>query len=184
LIGSDAWRGSAARLDVEATAMTTTRKLILAAGLIAMLAGCASAPPPPPPPADVALHLSAAADLNPDSAGRPSPLVVRVYQLRQGAAFQGAEFFALYDHEKETLGADLVAGQEFEFKPGESRVVTFKGDAQVRTVAVLAAYRDLRNAKWRASFDLPPPAKGAKTSPPVILDAGLARAGVTLIPGH
>jgi type VI secretion system protein VasD len=129
--------------------------------------------------------LNAAADLNPDAAGRPSPLVVRVYQLRQDAAFKGAEFFALYDHEKETLGADLVATQEFEFKPGESRVVTFKGDAQVHTVAVMAAYRDLRNAVWRATYDLPPPpAKGAKGSPPVILDAGLARAGVTLVPGH
>jgi type VI secretion system protein VasD len=165
--------------------MKITPKTMLVASLLAALFGCASAPKPPPPPKDVALRLSAAADVNPDSAGRASPLVVRVYQLRQVTAFKGAEFFALYDHEKETLGADLVAAQEFEFKPGESRVVTFKGDPQVHTVAVMAAYRDLRNAVWRASFDLPPPpAKGAKASPPVILDAGLARAGVTLVPGH
>jgi len=164
--------------------MKNSWNLVLA-GLLAVLGGCASAPKPPPPPADVALHLSAAADLNPDAAGRPSPLVVRVYQLRQDAAFKGAEFFALYDHEKETLGADLVSSQELELKPGESRAVSFKGDAQVHTVAVMAAYRDLRNSVWRASFDLPPPpAKGAKTLPPVILAAGLARAGVTLAPGH
>ena len=165
--------------------MKFTPKMILAASLLAGLFGCASAPKPPPPPKDIVLRLSAAADLNPDAAGRPSPLVVRVYQLRQNVAFKGAEFFALYDHEKETLGADLVGTQEFEFKPGESRMVTFKGDAQVHAVAVMAAYRDLRNAVWRATFDLPPvPAKGAKASPPVILDAGLARAGVTLVPGH
>lgn len=165
--------------------MKITLKMMLAAGVLAVLFGCASAPKPPPPPKDLALRLSAAADLNPDAAGRPSPLVVRVYLLRQDSAFKGAEFFALYDHEKETLGADLVATQEFEFKPGESRTVTFKGDPQVHTVAVMAAYRDLRNALWRASFDLPPPpAKRAKGSPPVILDAGLARASVTLVPGH
>ncbi|HEV2701600.1 MAG TPA: type VI secretion system lipoprotein TssJ [Steroidobacteraceae bacterium] len=164
--------------------MQINLKMTLVASLLAVLCGCASAPKPPPPPKDVALHLTAAADLNPDAGGRPSPLVVRVYLLRQDTAFKAAEFFALYDHGKETLGADLVATQELEFKPGESRVVTFKGDAQVHTVAVMAAYRDLRNAVWRASLDLPAPAKRAKASAPVILDAGLARAGVTLVPGH
>lgn len=164
--------------------MQTKLGTIVVASLLAVLVGCASAPKPPPPPKDVALHLSAGADLNPDSGGRPSPLVVRVYQLRQDTAFKAAEFFALYDHEKETLGADLVATQEFVLKPGDSRTVTFKGDAQVHTVAVMAAYRDLRNAVWRASFDLPAPAKRAKGSAPVILDVGLARAGVTLAPGH
>jgi predicted component of type VI protein secretion system len=48
------------------------------------IAGCfrkAPKPPPPPPPTKAAIVVSA--DVNPDSAGRPSPIVVRLYQLKE-----------------------------------------------------------------------------------------------------
>ena len=51
----------------------------------------------------VPMMLSAASDVNPDATGRPSPIVVRVYQLRADAAFAAADFFALFDEEQQTL---------------------------------------------------------------------------------
>ncbi len=53
--------------------------------------------------------LVVAQDVNPDRAGRPSPIVVRIYQLKEEGAFNNADYFALMDKEQETLGASLVS---------------------------------------------------------------------------
>ena len=90
------------------------RRTVLACALVAACAGaqCAKAPPPPkpeppvtiaaPPEAKVkaSMTVAANAEVNPDVNGRPSPIVVRVFQLRADAAFAGAEFFPLFDDEQ------------------------------------------------------------------------------------
>jgi len=82
-----------------------------------LLAGCAalmacSTPPPKPQPVNLKLNITASADVNPDAQNRPSPVVIRIYQLKDDAAFKGADFFALYDKEEATLAAALVSGGE------------------------------------------------------------------------
>ena len=156
---------------------------IAAVGVLMLLCACASAPPPPPPPTSVKVHLQASADINPDGSGRASPLVVRVYELRQDVAFRDADFFALYDHEKQTLAADLLASQEYQLRPGETRDFDFKADPQMRFLMVAAAYRDLRNSQWRASFELPHPTnKKVKAPPVIVLGINLTRASVSITP--
>ena len=94
-----------------------------------LLAGCAalmacSTPPPKPQPVNLKLNITASADVNPDAQNRPSPVVIRIYQLKDDAAFKGADFFALYDKEEATLAAALVSRVEFELAPGEKKTVT------------------------------------------------------------
>ena len=133
--------------------------------------GCAKAPPPPAP-APPSLTIAAApdatvktsmtfavsADVNPDATGRPSPVVVRVYQLKTDAAFNKAEFFALFDDDQKVLGQELITRDEFTLAPSERRTldVTLAGDA--RFVGAMAAFRDIRNAQWRGL--IPTPSKG------------------------
>ena len=52
-------------------------------------------PPPPPEPTWVLIEFEAAGNINPNSAGRASPLVIRVYQLRSYSAFEKADFFLM-----------------------------------------------------------------------------------------
>src|SRR5579864_6296177 len=86
------------------------------AGLLA-LAGC-SAPPPPV----LNLTITGTADQNPDAAGRPSPVAVRVYQLSGTAKFEQADVFALKDNEAKTLGTEAAAGsQEYLIAPGDTK---------------------------------------------------------------
>jgi type VI secretion system protein VasD len=139
--------------------------------------GCAKAPPAPqlpqapalPPITIVApveatvrasMTLATSADSNPDATGRPSPIVIRVYQLRAEGAFTGADFFPLFDDSEKVLGPELVTRDEYVMAPGERRSidVTFARDA--RFVGVLAAFRDVRNAQWRAVVAVP---KGSLT---------------------
>jgi type VI secretion system protein VasD len=117
-----------------------------------VIGGCGKAPPkvaPPPRPVEAHLTMSAAADLNPDAAGRPSPVVLRLYQLKGDAAFAGADFFGLFDDEQQALGAELISRAEFILAPSEQRTVDLAVDGDARFVGALAAFRDIRNAQWR-----------------------------------
>jgi type VI secretion system protein VasD len=124
------------------------RLLIPLVASAVLLGACAAPKPAKPVPAHAELIVSG--DVNPDSAGRASPVVVRVYQLRNDGEFNSADFFAVYEKEKETLGASLVSREEYVLAPGESRKLELPLNAETRFVAVVAAYRDIRAARWRA----------------------------------
>jgi type VI secretion system protein VasD len=126
--------------------MIFQRLTVLVAGAL-LLSACA-AKPPKPAPAHAEIIVSG--DVNPDAAGRPSPVVVRVYQLRNDGEFNGADFFGVYEKEKETLGASLVAREEYVLAPGENRKLELPLNAETRFIGVIAAFRDIRTARWRA----------------------------------
>jgi type VI secretion system protein VasD len=118
----------------------------------AWLVACSSAPPKPQA---VKLSFAVSADVNPDAQNRPSPVVVRLYQLKDDAAFKDADIFALFDKEQATLAAALVSREEYELAPGEHRNVDLQLSHDARFVGVVAAYRDIRNAEWRAQIGAP-----------------------------
>ena len=104
------------------------------------------------------MTLAASADANPDGTGRPSPVVVRVYQLKTDAAFNAAEFFALFDDDQKVLGQELISRDEFVLAPSERRTIDVTLSGDTRFVGALAAFRDIRNAQWRGL--IPAPSKG------------------------
>jgi type VI secretion system protein VasD len=140
-----------------------------------ILSGCAKPPaappaaPPPvpiaPPPKPTVLELSLSADpqANPDIHGRPSPVVVHFFELRNVDKFNDKDFFSIAD-EKETFGNDLVAREKILLQPGERRQYQRKLQDETRHVAVAAAYRDIGRSLWRASM----PVKLNATTPVVI----------------
>lgn len=127
--------------------------------VLAALSGCGlfggkEEPPPPPPPTRVALKIEAAADINPDAAGQGSPLQFRIYELRGLSAFDGADFFGIYDRDQATLGADLASKKELVLRPGESKLLMLEPAAGSKYIAGFAAYRQLDDARWRASIPI------------------------------
>ncbi len=125
------------------------RRRCSAALVLGLLQACAK-PPPPATPTSVSGNLVAAATLNPSVTQRPSPLRLRVYELKSDTAFKQADFMALYQADQATLGAELVARDELTVQPGESRVYARTLAAETRFLGVLAAYRDLEHAVWRS----------------------------------
>jgi type VI secretion system protein VasD len=147
--------------------LCTTRRLW---PLVVALAACACAKAPPPQlPAPAAMTIAAPSDAklkapmtiwasedaNPDSTGRPSPVVVRVYQLKTDAAFSGAEFFALFDDDQQVLGAELISRDEFVLAPAERRTLDVALSGDTRFVGAIAAFRDIRNSQWRMLVPTP-----------------------------
>ena len=115
-----------------------------------LLAACGTPPPPPPVVTNLQMSVVAALDTNPDARKRASPVVVRFYALKSTAAFDSADFFSLFDKDSAALGTDLVQKEEFLMTPGQQKVLTLKFEPEVKAVAVMAAFRDLENARWRA----------------------------------
>jgi len=119
----------------------------------ALLAGCGSTKPPAGTPEveEIQLDISviSESDANSDIKGRGAPLVLRIYELKSEAIFEDAEFFALQDQDKSTLGSDLLKTDSWILKPGESRNIRRRAHTETRAIGIFAAYRDLPNATWR-----------------------------------
>jgi type VI secretion system protein VasD len=105
------------------------------------------------------LNIASQPNVNPDNSGRPSPVVVKVYELRHSLAFKQADFLALFENPMPTLGANLIAADELVFVPGEARKISYKPSADTRFVGVVAGFRQMERAQWRVLKPVDPEEK-------------------------
>jgi type VI secretion system protein VasD len=149
---------------------TSASSAIAAALLLSAVVATACGKPPviAPPPMTIAaapeskitaeMTISAAADANPDRTGRPSPVVVRIYQLRTDTAFNAASFNELFEKEDEALGAELISRDEYVLAPQDTRTLKVAIAGETRFLGAVAGFRDILNAQWRVL--VPAPKKG------------------------
>ena len=98
-----------------------------------------------------AINLSVASqpNVNPDFNGRPSPVIVKMYELRQNVAFNAADFLPLFETPLQVLGADLIAADELVFIPGEARKVKYELDRNTQYIGLVAGFRQMERGVWR-----------------------------------
>lgn len=137
--------------DQKRAAQPLLRFLFLSV-LITLLAGCSSTPKP----TIINATVDATAAVNPDSKGRASPIVLRVFELRSTAAFDSADFFSLWDREREALANELITRDEFQLRPGEQKKLERTLQPETRYLGVVAAFRDLERAIWRSTLAVVP----------------------------
>ena len=132
----------------------------IAIGLAASLPGCGMfgppPPPPPKPPSKLSIKIVAAARLNPDLKSRSSPVVVRVYELKSANQFSSADFMSLFEQDKTVLASDIVNREEFVIRPGDTQTIDKLLPPEAQAIGVMAAFRDLNRAQWRALVVLAP----------------------------
>ena len=147
--------------------MFTRRSICTYSGatMVLMLAGCGRAAKPTP----LNIAINADAGINPGASGDPSPVVVRVYELKGIKAFNNASFFD-FDNEAETLGADLIASREYELIPGTQKEYKAEISSEAAYIGVVASFRNIKSADWRDSVEL----KKGKKNRFVIYVTGLA----------
>ncbi|MBV9785346.1 MAG: type VI secretion system lipoprotein TssJ [Acidisphaera sp.] len=126
--------------------MIRRRSLLLVPAAL-VLTRCAA---PPPPPAVLELAISAGPDINPNVAGKPAAVAVRLFQLNATAKFERADVFALTERERATLGDDTAGSEEFVLSPGENRTITRELKKGVQFIGIAVLFRDIDHAKWRA----------------------------------
>lgn len=99
---------------------------------------------------DLTLSFKVDSDINPDENRIPSPLFVRMYELKSPKLFKKANFIDIYEQDKEILGADFVNVQKLKrLKPGEDRENSFVLSKDTRYVGLYAEFLNYKNARYK-----------------------------------
>jgi type VI secretion system protein VasD len=101
-------------------------------------------------PTVVKLTMRASPTINRDASGRPSPVAVRIYELKSPGAMDKADFFSLLSKEQDALGADLNTRHDYMLRPGDVMTLEQTLQPDTRYVAFVAAYREIERSRWRA----------------------------------
>ncbi|UFN56778.1 MULTISPECIES: type VI secretion system lipoprotein TssJ [Microbulbifer] len=123
-------------------------KFFIGCCALLLLAGCQTTRETLNFDTNVELTLSATTDVNPDSDGRSSPVVVRVFMLADDRQFSREEFLNLYENAESRLGRDLIDTVILkEFAPGEERVETLGLTPEVKYIGLLAEFVQYQRAE-------------------------------------
>ncbi len=101
------------------------------------------------PDTNITLTLAASSDINPDTRGEASPLNVKTYLLSERTTFDNLGFEAALDEADVLLSDQLLSRKEYIFQPKESIQYSIKLGKESKFIAVIAAYRDVDQSKWK-----------------------------------
>ena len=99
------------------------------------------------------LHLDiiARAELNIDDEGRSSPVVIRIYQLKEADVFNSVAYQELVDQDSDELKDSLIESKEIVLKPDTAISIDVSFDKKAKAVGIAALYKepDLKDNSWR-----------------------------------
>ncbi len=95
------------------------------------------------------LEIAASHSINPDSNGRPSPVVVYVFELTSNTIFESQDFFSIYEESEKVLGPDLVNKYEVSLTPGQKETYQASMSPKTEYLGIVVAFRDIENSNWR-----------------------------------
>lgn len=107
-----------------------------------------------PKPGTLSWTIQATPSVNPDISDRPSPIWVRLYQLRSIGVFGGVAFQPLFDGDIDVLGAEMLQRYEYVISPNQviaPAPTPTPLHEDTRYIGVIAAYHDIDRAFWRDS---------------------------------
>jgi type VI secretion system protein VasD len=117
--------------------------------------------------------LYAADNLNPNEAGRPRPVVVRLYQLASDMKMLNARYDDILLKDKEILGPDLLKVDEVEVFPNDLVEVKFERLPEATMLCGAAMFHAPKGQSWKTYFTFPPmPNEPAACAAPDCVDAG------------
>ena len=103
-------------------------------------------------PADIelTLELKVNGDINPDDNNVPSPLFVRMYELKSDNAFLKAGFLDIYEKDKQLFGGDLLVKHELKhLVPGGNVISKYTLAKEARYIGVYAEFVQYKDAGYK-----------------------------------
>ncbi|MDR2443004.1 MAG: type VI secretion system lipoprotein TssJ [Deltaproteobacteria bacterium] len=133
--------------------LVTLRMVLVYIGLNAFLAlflsGCGG-------PSFI-LAMAGLPNTNPDATGRPSPVMLQMYELRSDLMFKQAEMIPLFRDPSVTLGSDLIAYDEMTILPGKAYTVVYEPTPETKFVGVMASFRQTAGkGPWKVIVPIDP----------------------------
>lgn len=94
------------------------------------------------------LKFNISSAVNPDTNGRPSPIVINLLFLKDNRQFEQEDLISLLSNASERLGKDVIDTVRLkEFIPGEERTETFKLSNDTAYIGILAEYVQYQDAE-------------------------------------
>jgi len=102
---------------------------------------------------DFKLSVIADRDLNPDDADIPSPVIIRMYELKSTKLFKNANFIDLYERDTEVLGKSMVVKQALKaIKPNEKNERSFVLNKDTAYIGLYVEFLQYENAKYKVTL--------------------------------
>lgn len=115
---------------------------------LGMASGCAA--PEVPAPVSTTVAITAGDTINPYNEAS-NPVVMRLYQLSNRAAFEEADFWEVFYGGSENLAGVLLSAQSIgPIYPGENRVVPFDLLPETRYLGAFAEFADFESQRYSA----------------------------------
>ncbi len=118
------------------------------------LSACAS-PGPPPRETPTKITVRADANINPNQSGVPSPVVIKLYDLKAQTNFMARLLRAVRQRHCR-LGPEMLSKEVVEIVPGTTQEVDHTITGDVKYLGVIAGFRDISSAQWRSIVELTP----------------------------
>ncbi|CAN7589076.1 type VI secretion system lipoprotein TssJ [Trinickia sp. LjRoot230] len=119
---------------------------------LSILSGCGAAERAQSIPYSITFDV--AFDVNQGSNKIPSPIVLKVFQLKTASSFGRADFFMLQDRPESALGSDLIGVDRMILRPGDTRTLHSAGSPDAHAIGVIAEYRLIDKTRWRLAVPL------------------------------
>jgi type VI secretion system protein VasD len=104
---------------------------------------------------DFSYLISASSDINPDIEGRPSSVIVRVYQLANKINFENANYNELFESDHNALGTEFITLNEYFVDPGSKNDIELKISENTKYIGVVVGYRSVEMVTWRTVMSVP-----------------------------
>lgn len=102
---------------------------------------------------DFTLTFVAEDNINPDDSNEPSPVIVRMYELKSTKIFEKSNFIDLYERDAEILGKSMIAQQSLKaLKPSEERTANFVLSKDTRYIGLYVEFLQYDNAKYKVTL--------------------------------
>ena len=134
--------------------MHKVKLYLMSFSLLFLVMGCSTMNKIVPPSTDLIINVSK--NVNPDTSERPSPVVMKIFELSSRTIFDTQDFFSLYDTPEKILGPDLLKKDELELQPDSVQQYKMSLNRNTRYVGVVVAYRNIDQARWRAVIEVDP----------------------------
>jgi type VI secretion system protein VasD len=125
---------------------------------VAVISACANATVQTPKPCDVqmvTLYIYAADNINPNDTGKPRPVVVRLYQLKNEVKLTNAQYDDVLLKDKEVLGEDVVKTDEVEVYPNDLVQVKFERNKDASVLGGVALFHGPKGQSWKTFYQFP-----------------------------
>ena len=106
---------------------------------------------------DLELKIIAKDDMNPDESEMASPLVIRLYELKDKKKFEGLEFYDIYQNDKKLLGKNMIEKHVLKhFVPDTKRQQQIVLNKKTKYIALFAEFSQYKDSNFRAVIEIDP----------------------------